>query len=75
MKLYLKSIINKLPHIRGLYQESLKYKSVSCFEPGHFYSPIVSKEDIKENLWVDLPDSYPIDMNIDEQKKSHKRNF
>jgi predicted O-methyltransferase YrrM len=69
MKLYLKSFINKLPHVRGLYQESLKYKSLSCFMPGHFYSPIVSKEDIKENLWIDLPDSYPIDMNINEQIK------
>lgn len=68
MKSYLKSILNKLPHIRGIHQRNLKYNSVSCFEPGHFYSPLVSKEDIKERLWDDLPETHPVDMNIQEQK-------
>ena len=68
MKYFLKSIINKLPHVRGLYERNLKFDSLSCFEPGHFYSPLVSKEDVKENL-DDLPDTHPVNMNLQEQKK------
>lgn len=47
-------IINKLPYIRGLYQESVLYKKNSIFPPGHYYSPIVLVDDIKkreDEIW------------------------
>ena len=42
------SILNKAPYIRGLYNESQHFKSNSCFPPGHFYSPIISVDDIRK---------------------------
>jgi predicted O-methyltransferase YrrM len=42
------SFLNTLPYVRGLYQENMNYRKNSCFSPGHFYSPIVSVDDIKE---------------------------
>ena len=43
------SFLNKIPYIRGLYQETMTYKKNSLFPPGHFYSPIISVDDIKKN--------------------------
>lgn len=47
MKLIIKSLLNRLPYIRGLYKQNLKYKENSCYPSGHFYSPIVSVEEVK----------------------------
>ena len=40
--------MNKLPHVRSLYQENLRWKKYSRVPPGHFYSPIVNVPEIKE---------------------------
>jgi predicted O-methyltransferase YrrM len=42
------SFPNKLPSVSGLYQEYIRFKHKSCYPPGHFYSTIVSVEDIKK---------------------------
>ena len=41
------TILNKLPYIKGLYNLKVNYDKNSCYPPGHFYSPIISVEDIK----------------------------
>lgn len=48
LKQSIRTLLNKLPHIKGLYQENLQWKQNSRYPPGHFYSPIASLEDIKE---------------------------
>ena len=48
------SVLNSLPYIRGLYQESETFKNNSCFPPGHYYSPIISVDEIKkrqDEIW------------------------
>lgn len=45
----IKKVINKLPYIRWLVSELEKYKKNVWIEPGHYYSPIISIEDIKRN--------------------------
>lgn len=39
----IKKFVNTLPYVKVLYQQSLN----SCFPNGHFYSPVISIEDIK----------------------------
>ena len=43
LKNRIKSLINKMPYVRGLYQQSIN----CCFPNGHFYSPVISIEDVK----------------------------
>lgn len=59
-KASIQNILNKLPYIRGLYQQNLQYKKNCCYPPGHFYSTIPDLEDIRkkeaaiwENILVD----------------------
>lgn len=40
--------MNTLPYVRVLYKENLILKKNSYYPPGHYYSPIVSIEDIKK---------------------------
>jgi hypothetical protein len=42
-----KSILHSLLNINKLYNQVDEYKNSSLFPPGHFYSPIVSKNEIK----------------------------
>lgn len=42
------SILNKLPYIKSLYQDKITFEKNSCFPPGHYYSTIVSVDEIKE---------------------------
>lgn len=73
MKQLLKNILHKIPYINGLKTQVDNYKENACFPPGHFYSPIVSVEDIKSRestIWSEtekdrLPD---IRFNVAEQK-------
>ncbi|KIA85263.1 class I SAM-dependent methyltransferase [Flavobacterium sp. AED] len=44
LKKYIKSVINKLPYIKVLYEISLD----SRYPGGHYYSPIISIEEIKK---------------------------
>lgn len=56
MKKNLKKLINKLPYIKALHQENFDLKKNSCYFPGHFYSPVISINDIKKRqseIWKD----------------------
>ena len=73
----MKSIINRLPYIKELYQENQEYKQNSCFSPGHFYSPIVSVKEIikyENQIWrKDLTDKISgIDLNTVSQLQNIK---
>ncbi|MGV8947238.1 MAG: class I SAM-dependent methyltransferase [Lutibacter sp.] len=74
MKKNIKRILNKLPYVKGLYKEHLKYYKNSCFEPGHFYSPITNVDEIKndeQRIWNELPfrELKEINLNIACQKE------
>ncbi len=71
-------LLNKLPYIKGLYAERLHFRKNSCYPAGHFYSPIVSVDEIRENetaIWKDLtsPTLQDIDLNVGEQKELLKK--
>ncbi len=42
-----KSLISKLPVVGWRYQNYQEYYKNSCFEPGHYYSPIVKVQDLR----------------------------
>jgi hypothetical protein len=47
-------LLNRLPYVRRLYQRDLDFKRNSFFPPGHFYSPIISVDQIKkreDEIW------------------------
>jgi predicted O-methyltransferase YrrM len=39
--------LNRLPYIKGLHRENANFKRNSCFPAGHFYSPIISVEEVR----------------------------
>ncbi len=41
-------LIGRLPHIGKAYTENLQFRQNSCFPAGHFYSPIISVDEIKK---------------------------
>lgn len=64
------SFINKLPYIRGLYEQSLN----SNYPNGHFYSPVFSIEDVKkreQEIWKNgnTDGIAALDLKTEEQKK------
>lgn len=74
MKNKIKSILNKLPYIKGLYLENVKLKKNSRYEPGHYFSPIISIDEIKEReneIWkgVSTDGINGIDLRLNSQKK------
>lgn len=78
MKKFLKKILNKLPYIKGLYKQNLKYTKNSCFEPGHFYSPIIDVDEVKKDelrIWNELSmrELKEINLNIICQKEFLKK--
>jgi predicted O-methyltransferase YrrM len=48
VKKTIKKVIDRLLYVKALKQEISNLKKNSCYPPGHFYSPIVSIEDIKK---------------------------
>lgn len=44
----IKQTINLFDYIKRLYRKYFKFKRNSCYPPGHYYSPIVSVEDVKK---------------------------
>jgi predicted O-methyltransferase YrrM len=69
ISLKVKKVLNKLPYIRVLYNQSLN----SCFANGHFYSPIISIEEIKKReseIWKnrDADGITGIELRTEEQK-------
>jgi len=74
IKKFVINFINKLPYVRGLYQEILNFKKNSCFPAGHFYSPIVNVDEIKKReleIWnkTEKFEISGIDLQLDEQIK------
>lgn len=72
MRKKIKSLLNKLPYIRGLHAHYKEYNDNSCFPPGHFYSPIVSVSEIRQKeaeVWKDIDIAHlaGIDFNIEGQ--------
>lgn len=71
VKKLIKRVINKLPYCSSIYEDNQLYKKNACYPPGHFYSPIVSVEDIKireRNIWeYDSDLIYDIDLKVTEQ--------
>lgn len=66
------SLIHRIPHIKDLLQRSREFDKNSCFPPGHFYSPIVSVDDIKRRevkIWKpdELSEIKGIDLNVEQQ--------
>ena len=67
-------LLNKIPYVNNLYHLNLKFQSNSCFPPGHYYSPIVSVEDLKKReaeIWnkKDQEKILGINLNTIEQLK------
>lgn len=71
MKKWIKNQLNKLPHVRSLYQENLRWKQYCRVPPGHFYSPIVNVPEIKEKentIWNgEISSVDGINLEIEEQ--------
>jgi predicted O-methyltransferase YrrM len=75
LKKKIKSLINKLPYVKTLYQQSLN----SAHPNGHFYSPIVSIENIKKReseIWKNIENDGIAGINLrTEEQKSLIRKF
>jgi predicted O-methyltransferase YrrM len=72
LKQKLISILNKLPYVKVLYNENMNLKRNSCFPPGHFYSTIISVEDVKKrqnDVWSkeNIDGIKGVNLNVDEQ--------
>ena len=70
----IKNLLNRLPYIRTLYRENKTLKRNSRFPSGHFYSPIVSLEELKqkeEKIWKLNKDNEPlgISLNFESQRQ------
>ena len=63
--------LKKIPFINNIIYENELFRKNSCYQPGHFYSPIISVDEIKarENIiWSDTkPLLHAIDLNTEEQ--------
>ncbi len=72
MKNIIKKILNKLPYVRTLYADVSEYKRNARYRPGHYYSPIVSVDEIKlnqERIWKsnEVSKIKGIDLKTDDQ--------
>ncbi|HLA55994.1 MAG TPA: class I SAM-dependent methyltransferase [Flavobacterium sp.] len=66
------NFLNKLPYIKGLFNHVSLFNKNSCYPAGHFYSPIISVDEIKRRqseIWVksDIEDIAGIDLQTAEQ--------
>ena len=56
MKKFLKSQLNKLPYVKGLYKQVEAYEKNAHYPPGHYYSPIISMDEVRareQQIWKD----------------------
>jgi predicted O-methyltransferase YrrM len=73
LKKITQNFLNKLPYVRGLYKQSLNNKNLNCIHPnGHYYSPVISIEDIKNresDIWknTEIDGIQGVDLRTDEQ--------
>lgn len=66
----IKNLINKLPYVKTLYKQSLN----SCHPNGHFYSPVISIEDVKKReseIWKNVGSDgiQGVELRTDQQKE------
>ncbi len=66
--------LNKLPYIRGLYAENLSFKKNTCYKPGHYFSTIISIDEIRDReaqIWKnkEIDGVFGIDLKLEQQKK------
>jgi Methyltransferase domain len=57
MKNTIKHIFNQLPYVKGLYKQTANFSKNSFYPAGHYYSPIVSVDDIQKRemeIWKDI---------------------
>ncbi|MCF8324877.1 MAG: class I SAM-dependent methyltransferase [Leadbetterella sp.] len=71
-------LLNKLPYIRGLYHENINFKKKLLYPSGHFYSEIVSVEEVmrrQNTIWgkENIDGIRGIDLNVDDQIKLVKQ--
>ncbi len=60
-------LLNKIPYVNNLYLLNLRFQNNSCFPPGHYYSPIVSVEDLKKReaeIWNNKDQEKIIGINL-----------
>ena len=72
IKKNIKSFLNTMPYIKGLYEEKLNYKKNACFAPGHFYSPIVNVDEVVNNeskIWEAITKDEIFEVNLNSQKQ------
>jgi len=71
LKSKIKSLLNKLPYLRGIAKKLEFYKNSFWAPPGHFYSPVINLEDIlkrKEQIFKDPEiETYGVDLNVSQQ--------
>jgi predicted O-methyltransferase YrrM len=70
VKKTIKNLINKLPYVKTLYKQSLN----SCHPNGHFYSPVISIEDVKKReseIWKNVGSDgiQGVELRTDQQKE------
>lgn len=68
------AFLNTLPYVKGLYRENFEFKKNSCFPAGHYYSPIISLDDIQnreQTIWAkgNTDGIVGIDLRMNEQIK------
>jgi hypothetical protein len=73
LKRIIKNLINEIPYVKELHEVNHKQKVNAFYPPGHYYSPIISVEDIEqrqEAIWeketIDGIDG--IELNTENQK-------
>lgn len=57
MKNAIKNILNQLPYVKGLHKENANFNKNSFVPAGHYYSPIVSVDDIERratDIWKNI---------------------
>jgi predicted O-methyltransferase YrrM len=71
---WIKRYVAKMSFVKKLRQQVNEYKANACYPPGHFYSPIISVNDIKAHeaeIWPQSLDQRiaSIDLNVTAQKE------
>ncbi|HNT19444.1 MAG TPA: class I SAM-dependent methyltransferase [Saprospiraceae bacterium] len=72
IKSKLAGLLNRFPYIKTLYKFRSDYYKNSCYEPGHYYSPIVNMDDIKRNeiqIWKNKSVEVIPGINLDSEEQ------
>ena len=68
MERYLQKLLERIPYVQNLRQELKRYERLLGYRPGHFYSPIVDWQEIKDNnsIWQ-INEPQEVDLNEEGQ--------